>query len=241
MKGLNPILFGPHIWRFLHELPWLFPKEILAVSDQVTVIRFINHIVRLLPCMTCRDDATGFLSSYGIKGMFYETKSGSKVMTRKTLAKWIWDFHNIVNKKLGKPSFGLDWTDSLDQKRDFKTSLCTSLLSISFAISYNTEFDETDEQNLFLYKELFLAIMPKLFRWKTNLNKFYIYHLKTKTIPQDYKQWFYWIYEFVHFIAPQDYNSFGSIESYFLAFQSKQDCNLPNLNAETGTIFQGCQ
>lgn len=242
MKGLNPILFGPNVWRVLHELPWIFPKEIISINDQIIVIRFVNHIIRLLPCMKCKEDASGFLSTYGIKGMFLETVAG-KVMTRKSLAKWVWEFHNIVNKKLGKPVFGNDWIDSLDQKRDFKTAYCISLLSIGFVISYNELEDEyqMSDEILYLFKELFLSILPKLFRWKTNLNKFYIHHLKTKSLPQDPKLWFNWIYEFVHLISPQDFESFNKLESYFLAFQSKKDCDIPSGIQEQGTIFQGCQ
>jgi Erv1 / Alr family len=238
MKGINPILFGPAAWRVLQEVPWLFPNEILTLRDQITVTRFLDHVFRLLPCFTCRTDASELFKKIGIAGMISTNRDGYQFYTRIAIAKWVYTFHNTVNRKLGKPIYGEDWLDSVSNPREFLPSLGILILTIGYAFSNNPE--PSDEEK-FLFKSFMYIILPRLLRWKPEISQPLILHLRTKELSHDYVKWFAWTFEMVHALLPNDFPSYSYTSLFLGAFQSKADCSLPSKTLELGTVFQGCQ
>lgn len=238
MKNLNPIIFGPSTWRVLQEIPWLFPNEILSLRDQITVTRFFNHVFRLLPCITCRTDATEMFQQIGIIGMISTNQQGYQFFTRISIAKWVYSFHNTVNRKLGKPIYGEDWLDTVSNPREFLPSLSIMLLSFSYVLAFN---QNPDEQDKFLFKSLMYILLPRLLRWKEEIGTPLIKHLNVNKLSVDNSLWFEWTFLLVNQWLPLDFPSYSYTLLFFEAFQSKGDCTIPSQQRkELGTIFQGC-
>lgn len=84
--------WGPATWTFFHVL-----VEKLANDNLVKpIIQLIKQICSCLPCPICRTHSTFILHNYSM----YHT-----INTKEDLKRFIWEFHNQVNKKLGKPQY----------------------------------------------------------------------------------------------------------------------------------------
>jgi len=72
---------GPGIWIIMHKL---------SFDDSISnKKKTIMDIIKNLPCEQCRDHAFEYIDKYPIPDDHVE--------------KWLWIFHNKVNKRLNKP------------------------------------------------------------------------------------------------------------------------------------------
>lgn len=97
-QGFQPNAWGPPLWFFLHTISLNYP--ILPTPDQQReYYYFFKTLGFVLPCKHCRDAYTTMTKDLDL-GVF---------RTRKSLTRWVYDLHNLVNTKLGKkthiPSF----------------------------------------------------------------------------------------------------------------------------------------
>ena len=84
--------WGPATWTLIHVL-----AEKLTNNELVKpIIQLIKQICSCLPCPICREHSTLILHKYSM----YD-----KINTTNDLKRFIWEFHNQVNKKLGKPEY----------------------------------------------------------------------------------------------------------------------------------------
>ena len=94
--------WGPTYWSFLHILSISFPEQ--PTDQQRTHFRScLEHLSQIMPCEQCRIHMTAYL-----KGVVW-----SEVLTsRETCMRFLWEFHNDVNKRLGKSIY--PWDQFLD-------------------------------------------------------------------------------------------------------------------------------
>ena len=87
--------WGMPTWIFLHTLLAKIPDEQYVAADVLTQIKLLCSV---LPCPDCAAHATQFMSKIEVK----------HVLTRESLQKVLWGFHNFVNARLHKPLFTYD-------------------------------------------------------------------------------------------------------------------------------------
>lgn len=87
--------WGPATWTFFHVLAEKLTNDNLVKP----IIQLIKNICSCLPCPTCREHSTMILQNYSL----YHT-----INTKEDLKRFIWEFHNIVNKKLHTPLYSFN-------------------------------------------------------------------------------------------------------------------------------------
>lgn len=91
-SNADPKQWGPHVWASMHAFALFADRD----SERLGAFRsFLNDLVALLPCATCRKDYGAYLANHGMPspGSAFE---------------WTVDLHNYVNGKTGKPTMALD-------------------------------------------------------------------------------------------------------------------------------------
>jgi hypothetical protein len=86
----------------LHNMSLNYQMNPTRVARQ-KMRAFVEVLPYLLPCRNCSEHAKEFMASADL----------DKALTnRKTLFTFMWNFHNHVNKRLGKPQ--MSFKDALD-------------------------------------------------------------------------------------------------------------------------------
>ena len=91
---MDPNLWGPPAWYFLHTLTYTYPKN-PTKEDQEAIVSFFESLRHLLPCTVCRTNYEDHFAALPIREHSH---------SRETMIKWLIDIHNEVNKETGKPS-----------------------------------------------------------------------------------------------------------------------------------------
>ena len=89
--GLDPKIWGPSGWHFIHSVALTFPVE----PSKETIKqyqKFFAAVGEVLPCELCRENFKEKMKDSPPK---YESAAG--------LFKWTVDIHNMVNKENGRP------------------------------------------------------------------------------------------------------------------------------------------
>ena len=100
-SGIMTKIWGPPGWVFLHCVVMGYPSKI-DKKDKTHIKRmketrnFFESMAYILPCRYCRESYQQYIKELPIK---------KHLRTRKKLAKWLYDIHNKVNKKLDVISF----------------------------------------------------------------------------------------------------------------------------------------
>lgn len=97
-----PGVWGPHLWAVLHRIGFHAGKapEKLAKDERREFEWLINHLDTVVPCAECRAHIEEYRR--GRKG--FSSLSGDP-------ARWIWEFHEAVNARLGKT--GVEFSSDL--------------------------------------------------------------------------------------------------------------------------------
>ena len=93
MSTASPAVFGPHIWAYLHTSTIHLPENL----NQAVATHAINTILAIpvmVPCDSCSMHSGNFISEN--KNRILSLKTGSEFFN------FTVDFHNFVNKRLGK-------------------------------------------------------------------------------------------------------------------------------------------
>jgi hypothetical protein len=93
-----PEVFGPPMWFTLHNGASKYPSKPSPVTKQ-RMMYFIMGIPVMIPCQSCREHATAYIEKH--IDTFDDICS-----SRTRLFNFFVDFHNFVNKRLGKR----EWT-----------------------------------------------------------------------------------------------------------------------------------
>ena len=90
-----PTKWGSKAWDFFHSVSFSYPEN-PTKEQQESAMEYFNALPFMLPCSSCGKHCQEQLKKYP-----------PKVENRESLTKWLYNFHNMVNQRLGKkmPSF----------------------------------------------------------------------------------------------------------------------------------------
>lgn len=87
-------IWGPNIWGLFHGLSCKI-REDKFLYHKDRLIYVLKNICNTLPCPDCSKDATNLLNSFNF----------NNIKTKEDFKQFVFSFHNIVNKKLNKPTY----------------------------------------------------------------------------------------------------------------------------------------
>jgi hypothetical protein len=95
--NIDPKIWGPDFWKTFHLSTIGYPEN-PTEAHIFSYNRFYKSFMEVLPCEKCSQSAIELISTSNLE-------EGLK--SRKNLIIWGYNFHDLVNKKLGKesPSF----------------------------------------------------------------------------------------------------------------------------------------
>ena len=92
-NGMLTTIWGPSLWHSLHCISFNYPVK-PTKEDKEHYKNFVMSLRYVLPCKYCRDN---------FKHNLKEVPLNNKALSsRKEFSKWMFDFHQVVNKCLGK-------------------------------------------------------------------------------------------------------------------------------------------
>jgi len=95
--ALNPSIWGPHYWFFLHTISLSYPHYPNAVTKK-KYYDFIQNIPLFIPVETIASSFSKLLDEYPVSPY---------LDSKKSFISWMHFIHNKVNEKLGKPKITL--------------------------------------------------------------------------------------------------------------------------------------
>jgi hypothetical protein len=98
MVQLDPKVWGPHMWFFLHTISMTYPVRPNAVTKKI-YYEFIQNLPLFIPIEHMSTNFTKLLDQYPVQPY---------LDNRETFIKWVWFIHNKINKKLEKPQITLN-------------------------------------------------------------------------------------------------------------------------------------
>jgi hypothetical protein len=95
---LDPNVWGPHFWFFLHTLAMSYPHHPSSVTKK-KFYEFIMNLPLFIPVESIGSDFSKLLDDYPITAY---------LDNRESLIKWMHFIHNKINEKLEKPKITLN-------------------------------------------------------------------------------------------------------------------------------------
>ena len=92
---MNPKIWGPHAWVFLHTITFNFPEN--PTPEQKKHYKdFFESLIHIIPCDKCRYNYMLKLKTHPVN-----------VESRMKLVEWLLLIHNDVNKSNGKKQLSM--------------------------------------------------------------------------------------------------------------------------------------
>lgn len=85
-------MWGPTVWSALHVLSFAYPEEPTS-EDRRSADRMVRGVIGLLPCEECRRHSREYLAA--------SENGGDQFRNREAFARWIYDWHQSVNERIG--------------------------------------------------------------------------------------------------------------------------------------------
>ena len=98
MSYLDPKIWGPHYWFFLHTIAFTYPHNPNSVTKK-KYYDLIQNLHIFLPIETIATDFSKLLEQYPITPY---------LDNRESLSRWSWFIHNKINEKLEKPKITIE-------------------------------------------------------------------------------------------------------------------------------------
>ena len=98
MLYLDPKVWGPHYWFFLHTLAMTYPHHPNAVTKK-KYYDFVQNIPLFIPVESMAGEFSKLLDQYPVQPYLDNKES---------FIRWMWFIHNKINKKLEKPQISLN-------------------------------------------------------------------------------------------------------------------------------------
>lgn len=95
---LDPTVWGPHFWFFLHTLAISYPHHPNAVTKK-KYYELIQNLPLFIPVESIGNDFIKLLDEYPVTAYLDD---------RESLIKWMHFIHNKINEKLEKPKITLN-------------------------------------------------------------------------------------------------------------------------------------
>ena len=103
---MEPEIWGPHAWQFLHSITLSYPDN-PTLEDKNNHAQFFNSIQNILPCQKCRDHYTQNLQAFPVE---------QHLDNKESLFRWSIDLHNRVNVINNKREYSYDEVTELYEK-----------------------------------------------------------------------------------------------------------------------------
>lgn len=91
----DPRIWGTDLWASMHRISLRYPVRDPTHEQRRAARCFFESLQHLLPCSSCR-------SHY--RKYFAKTFTDKTLRSRYALARWVYDLHEEVNSRLGKPT-----------------------------------------------------------------------------------------------------------------------------------------
>jgi hypothetical protein len=112
-SGMQSAIWGPAAWHILHTTSFNYPVKPTELDKKHYADWFISFQYTL-PCVYCRDN---------FKNNLKQAKFSMSVMkNRSTFSRFIYEFHNCINKMLGK-KIKISFEEVRDRYEHFR-SMC---------------------------------------------------------------------------------------------------------------------
>ena len=98
MSNLDPKVWGPHYWFFLHTIAMTYPHHPNAVTKK-KYYDLVQNIPLFIPIEAMASDFSKLIDQYPIS---------SYLDNRESFIRWVWFIHNKINEKLEKPKISLN-------------------------------------------------------------------------------------------------------------------------------------
>jgi len=98
MNVLDPKIWGPHYWFFLHTIAMSYPVHPNAVTKK-KYYDFVQNIPLFIPVESMAGEFSKLLDQYPVQPYLDNKES---------FIRWMWFIHNKINKKLEKPEISLN-------------------------------------------------------------------------------------------------------------------------------------
>jgi len=95
---MNPQIWGPHAWFFLHTITLSYPEN-PSETDKKQMYDFFMSLSNILPCLNCMRHFKNHMNKYPITPF---------LDNRKLLVSWLVMLHNMVNVSTKKPTMTVD-------------------------------------------------------------------------------------------------------------------------------------
>lgn len=101
---MDPKIWGPHGWTFLHSITLAYSKN-PDESDKTNIYKFMINMGRVLPCYKCIKNFKSHIKEFPL--------TDDILSSRKNLVEWLIDIHNCVNISNSKKV--LSYTEALNE------------------------------------------------------------------------------------------------------------------------------
>jgi len=98
MTYLDPSVWGPHYWFFLHTISMTYPHTPNAITKK-KYYEFIQNLPLFIPVEKISTEFSNLLDKYPVV---------SYLDNRESLVRWTHFIHNKINQKLEKPQINLN-------------------------------------------------------------------------------------------------------------------------------------
>jgi len=98
MSVLDPKIWGPHYWFFLHTIAMSYPVHPNAVTKK-KYYDFVQNIPLFIPVESMAGEFSKLLDQYPVQPYLDNKES---------FIRWMWFIHNKINQKLEKPQISLN-------------------------------------------------------------------------------------------------------------------------------------
>jgi hypothetical protein len=160
-KNIDPTIWGPHLWKFMHYLTLAYPDN-PTEDDKNNLYNFFDSIKEVLPCEKCR---------YNFKSHLDATPLSEEILEDNVeVIKWLFNLHNKVNESLKKPLLSYD-----DFIRDYTITSKKDIIPTTTTNNINP--DKTLEE---IKKELREELKQEIKLKETKKNNIYIFLDKLK-------------------------------------------------------------
>ena len=95
---LDPKIWGPHYWFFLHTIAMSYPVHPNAVTKK-KYYDFVQNIPLFIPVESMAGEFSKLLDQYPVQPYLDNKES---------FIRWMWFIHNKINIKLEKPQISLN-------------------------------------------------------------------------------------------------------------------------------------
>tara|TARA_A100001015_G_C14934910_1_gene690019 strand:+ start:912 stop:1439 length:528 start_codon:yes stop_codon:yes gene_type:complete len=108
--GMLTSIWGPPMWHALHTISFNYPINPIK-DDKTTYYNYFKSLQGVLPCKYCRDNLKDNYKKLSLNKSVFKN--------RDTLSRFVYNLHEMVNKRLGKIS-NLTYTQVRDRYENFR-------------------------------------------------------------------------------------------------------------------------